>query len=89
MTADLLNKMICVDGIVTRASNVAPKLVCSVHYCAAKDTIVVRQTPDKMGYTTPLEIGTGAPKQDKDGNPFGLLTACSLSLASAQTMFLF
>jgi len=70
LTADLLNKMICVDGIVTRASNVAPKLVCSVHYCAAKDTIVVRDTPDRMGYTTPLEISTGAPKEDKDGNPF-------------------
>ena len=42
-------------------------------------TQVVRDTPDRMGYTTPLEISTGAPKEDKDGNPFGLLTACSLS----------
>ena len=44
-------------------------------------TQVVRDTPDRMGYTTPLEISTGAPKEDKDGNPFGLLTACSLSLS--------
>jgi DNA replication licensing factor MCM3 len=70
LTADLLNKMICVDGIVTRASTVNPKLICSVHYCAATGNIAVRDVPDKLAYTTPLELGIGAPKEDNEGNPY-------------------
>jgi DNA replication licensing factor MCM3 len=70
LTADLLNKMICVDGIVTRASTVTPRLICSVHYCDKTGSVVVRDYPDKMGYTTPLELGVAPPKEDREGNPF-------------------
>jgi len=35
-----LSKLVCIDGIVTKASLVRPKVVKSVHYCpATKNTI--------------------------------------------------
>ena len=33
LTAGLLSKLVCVEGIVTRSSLVRPKVVRSVHYC--------------------------------------------------------
>lgn len=33
LTARFLNNMVCVEGIVTRCSNIKPKIAKSVHYC--------------------------------------------------------
>jgi DNA replicative helicase MCM subunit Mcm2 (Cdc46/Mcm family) len=35
LTAAMLSKLVCVEGIVTRCSLVRPKVVRSVHYCPA------------------------------------------------------
>merc|ERR1719265_2848816 len=54
LTSDMLSKIVCIDGIVTRASTVTPKLVCSVFYCdqAEGPNVIVRTIADKFGYIT-------------------------------------
>jgi DNA replication licensing factor MCM3 len=70
LTSDLLSKLVCIDGIVTRCTNVVPKLVCGVHYCQETTTVVVNEIPEKLGYTTPLELTKGAPKLSPEGHPY-------------------
>lgn len=41
-----LGNMICVEGIVTKASLIRPKVVRSVHYCAATQKVMERKYTD-------------------------------------------
>lgn len=70
LTAELLSKMVCIDGIVTRVTNVQPKIVVSVNYCKAEKNVFVVETPDQMGYTTPMNPQRACPKTTAQGNPY-------------------
>lgn len=75
LTARWVHKMVCVEGIVTKCSLVAPKVQRSVHYCPATQKRMERTYAD----LTSLEAfpsSAAYPTQDEDGNPleteFGL-----------------
>jgi DNA replication licensing factor MCM3 len=77
LTSRHLNNLVCVEGIVTKASLVRPKVVKSVHYCPATSKSVERNYAD----LTSLEgnpTSAAYPTQDDDGNPlqteYGLST---------------
>ncbi|KAI6648201.1 DNA replication licensing factor Mcm3-like [Oopsacas minuta] len=72
-----LNKLICIEGIVTKISFVHPKIIRSVHYCPNTDKILERRYSDQFSFESTL-VGTSYPTKDEDGNPleteFGLST---------------
>lgn len=67
--ASHLGKLVCVEGIVTRASLVRPKIARSVHYCEATKNFHFRDYKDSAT-TFDVIPGTSAyPKEDSAGNP--------------------
>lgn len=68
LRADLISKLICVEGIVTKASLVNPKLVMSVSYCAETNKWLTREYYDATDLgKTPTE--TTVPTADVEGHP--------------------
>lgn len=71
-----LNRLVEVEGIVTKCSNVKPKLVKSVHYCAKTKAYSTREFRDqtaldigiKVGSVERLPTSSVMPTEDKDGN---------------------
>ena len=45
LTSSDLNSTVCVEGIVTKASLVRPKLVTSVHYCPSRNRLKINHQP--------------------------------------------
>ena len=81
--------LLCVEGIVTKASLVQPKIVKSVHYCPATQLFENREYRDataidlgkpmgKDGGRVRVPTGSSYPTQDENGNPleteYGLST---------------
>ena len=65
----LLNRMVSLEGIVTKCSLVRPKVVKSVHYNEKKNTFVFREYRDQtMSANAPASTSV-YPQQDKDGDP--------------------
>uniref|UniRef100_F6Z4G6 DNA replication licensing factor MCM3 n=2 Tax=Ciona intestinalis TaxID=7719 RepID=F6Z4G6_CIOIN len=75
LTSSLLGSMVCIEGIVTKASLVRPKVVRSVHYCPATKKTMDRRYTD-MTSSNPFPSSTVYPTKDEDNNPleteFGL-----------------
>lgn len=82
LTADLANKMVCVQAIVTRMSIVRPKLVSSVHYCEDTKQGSVKEYHDQfsLGNNANIEgnfisakaagyMTNAVPTKDLNGNP--------------------
>lgn len=82
LTADLANKMVCVQGIITRMSIVRPKLVSSVHYCEDTKQGSVKEYFDQysIGNNPNIEgnsfsakaasyMTNAVPTKDLNGNP--------------------
>jgi len=82
LTADLANKMVCVQGIVTRMSIVRPKLVSSVHYCEDTKQGSIKEYFDhySLGSNPNIEgnslsskaagyMTNAVPTKDLNGNP--------------------
>lgn len=71
LLSDVLGSMVEVEGIVTRASLVRPKLVRSVHYSKAKNTLVTREYRDGAAAES-MDAVFGAPSaymtKDEEGN---------------------
>mmetsp|Transcript_18563 Transcript_18563/g.18642 ORF Transcript_18563/g.18642 Transcript_18563/m.18642 type:complete len:781 (+) Transcript_18563:58-2400(+) len=77
LTSSLLNKLVVVEGIVTKFSSVRPKLVRSAHYSVAEEKHTTRDYRDN----TALDIGlivndkdrlptsSAIPSKDDNGNP--------------------
>ena len=72
--------LLCVEGIVTKASLVQPKIVKSVHYCPATQLFENREYRDataidlgkpmgKDGGRVRVPTGSSYPTQDENGNP--------------------
>lgn len=67
LSSGYLGNMVCVEGIVTKASIVRPKVVRSVHYCPATKKTVERRYADMSSLDA--FPSTGAyPTKDEDGN---------------------
>jgi DNA replication licensing factor MCM3 len=60
-----------VDGIVTKASLVRPKLTRSVHYCPATKRTISKEYRDALTSSArSLPTGTTYPTKDDDGNVY-------------------
>jgi DNA replication licensing factor MCM3 len=75
LTSRFLGNLVCVEGIVTKASLVRPKVVRSVHYCPATKKTIERKYTDLTSFEA-VPSSAAYPTHDEDGNPleteFGL-----------------
>jgi DNA replication licensing factor MCM3 len=77
LLSHLLNKLIVVEGIVTKCSSVRPKLVRSVHYCPSTKAHTSREYRDATALDIGIEVrgrerlptSSAVPTTDADGNP--------------------
>ncbi|OMJ25675.1 DNA replication licensing factor mcm3 [Smittium culicis] len=97
--ADLLGKLVCIEGIVTRISLVRPKVVRSVHYSEKKQTFYAKNYKDQTSANhafsdilnnTSNTSSSGYPKEDEEGNPltteFGLSYYANYQTINVQEM---
>ncbi|KAI0460968.1 hypothetical protein LJB42_001297 [Komagataella kurtzmanii] len=64
-----LSKMVSVEGIVTRASLIRPKIIKSVHYCDATGRFHQREYSDQTTSFNPITTSALYPTEDPEGNP--------------------
>ncbi|KAJ2773086.1 MCM DNA helicase complex subunit [Coemansia nantahalensis] len=73
LRANLLGKLVCIEGIVTRCSLVRPKVVRSVHYSEATKTFYAKnyhdQTTSTKGGDGSAAFSSAYPTTDDKGNP--------------------
>ncbi|EPY49997.1 MCM complex subunit Mcm3 [Schizosaccharomyces cryophilus OY26] len=67
-----LNKMISLEGIVTRCSFVRPKVIKSIHYCEATKRHHFKQYADSTMNGGLSFQSTVYPTQDENGNPLSI-----------------
>lgn len=67
LNARSLGNLICVEGIVTKVSLVRPKVVRSVHYCAATKKVMERKYTDLTSFDA-VPTSSVYPTKDEDGN---------------------
>jgi DNA replication licensing factor MCM3 len=70
LRSHLLGRMVCVEGIVTKASLVRPKVMKSVHYCPITKKQVNREYRDAMSLGGAGPTTTIYPTKDEEGNPY-------------------
>lgn len=68
LSSSLLNRMVSIEGIVTRCSLIRPKVVKSVHYNEAKDKFHFREYRDQT-MTNGVTTSSVYPHEDEEGNP--------------------
>lgn len=68
LSANHLNQMVSVEGIVTRCSLIRPKIVKSVHYNEAENKFHFREYRDQT-MTNGVTTNSVYPQQDDKGNP--------------------
>jgi DNA replicative helicase MCM subunit Mcm2 (Cdc46/Mcm family) len=92
LSSSLLNRMVSLEGIVTKCSLVRPKVVKSVHWNEKKGTFVFREYRDQTMTANGAASLSVYPQEDEDHNPvsrprshrnFKHLTKSSLSLSMA------
>ncbi|ABN66014.2 member of complex that acts at ARS's to initiate replication [Scheffersomyces stipitis CBS 6054] len=66
--SDHLSKMVSIEGIVTRASLVRPKIIRSVHYADATSRFHAREYRDQTTSFDPISTAAIYPTEDVDGN---------------------
>ena len=69
LKSDFLNKLVKVQGIVTRMSIVRPKLVYSEHYCEVTGKSSNKSYGDNMEISTVQAKNNSIPTHDADGRP--------------------
>lgn len=72
LSSSHLNRLISLEGIVTKCSLVHPKIIRSVHYNANKDEFLFRAYRDQTMTATGATNLNIYPKNDDEGNPVGL-----------------
>lgn len=77
LTSSFIGTMVCVEGIVTKASLINPKVVKSVHYCAATKKYIERRYTDLTSLEA-FPTTAAYPTKDEDNNP--LVTEYGLSV---------
>jgi len=68
LNGPLVNKSVCVQGIVTKMNEVVPKLTVSVHYCPATKEVYSRQHRDATSLLTQKPAAGAIPTEDEEGN---------------------
>ncbi|KAJ2897175.1 hypothetical protein MKZ38_004943 [Zalerion maritima] len=68
LSAQHLNHMVSIEGIVTRCSLVRPKVVKSVHWNESKGTFHFKEYQDQT-MTNGATTSSAYPREDDDGNP--------------------
>ena len=69
LSSHLLNRMVSLEGIVTKCSLVRPKVVKSVHWNERKSTFMFREYRDQtMTANGPASLSV-YPQEDQEGNP--------------------
>ncbi|EEP81678.1 DNA replication licensing factor mcm3 [Uncinocarpus reesii 1704] len=69
LSSSHLNRMVALEGIVTKCSLVRPKVVKSVHYNPKKDNFLVREYRDQTMTATGATSLNVYPQEDDQGNP--------------------
>jgi DNA replication licensing factor MCM3 len=77
LLSSLLNKLVVVEGIVTKCSSVRPKLVRSVHFCPVTKSYTTKEYRDATDLDIGIEVrgrerlptSSAFPMKDADGNP--------------------
>ncbi|XP_062564130.1 DNA replication licensing factor Mcm3 [Armigeres subalbatus] len=67
LTSKYLGSLVCVEGIVTKVSLIRPKVVKSVHYCAATKKVMERRYTDLTSFEA-VPSSAVYPTKDEDGN---------------------
>ncbi|XP_035777764.1 DNA replication licensing factor Mcm3-like [Anopheles albimanus] len=67
LTSRFLGNLVCVEGIVTKVSLIRPKVVKSVHYCAATKKVIERRYTDLTSFDA-VPSSAVYPTKDEDGN---------------------
>lgn len=68
ITSNHLSKLVSIEGIVTRASLVRPKIIRSVHYAEATSKFHAREYRDQTTSFDPIATPAIYPTEDFDGN---------------------
>lgn len=68
INSSYLSKMVSIEGIITKASLVRPKIVKSVHYNDAKKFFFSREYRDQTTSFDPINTVVTYPTEDADGN---------------------
>ncbi|EHA54951.1 DNA replication licensing factor mcm3 [Pyricularia oryzae 70-15] len=68
LSSQLLNRMVSIEGIVTRCSLIRPKVVKSVHHSEAEDKFYFREYRDQT-MTNGVTTSSVYPTEDPKGNP--------------------
>ena len=79
----LLNRMVCLEGIVTKCSLVRPKVVKSVHWNENKQMFHFREYRDQTMTASKPGSTSVYPQQDDDNNPVSTDSPCSIYNLSA------
>lgn len=69
LSSALLNRMVSLEGIVTKCSLVRPKVVKSVHYNEKKKTFHFKEYQDQTMTANGASTSSVYPQEDEDGNP--------------------
>lgn len=67
--SSLLNRMVCLEGIVTKCSLVRPKVVKSVHWNEKNKTFLFREYRDQTMTANGPASSSVYPQEDGEGNP--------------------
>ena len=86
--SSLLNRMICLEGIVTRCSLVRPKVVKSVHWNENKKSFHFREYRDQTMSASQPGSTSVYPQEDGDGNPVCLDPCCQHDRSLRKSSFL-
>lgn len=68
ITSNHLSKMISIEGIVTRASLIRPKVIKSIHYAEKTSKFHVREYRDQTTSFNPISTAAIYPTEDMEGN---------------------
>lgn len=71
LSSNHLNRMVSLEGIVTKCSLVRPKVVKSVHYNEKKNIFHFREYRDQTMTANGAASTSVYPQEDEDGNPVG------------------
>lgn len=69
LSAEMVTKLVTVEGIVTRTGCSHPKMLMSVHYCPATGETRTREHPDPCSLRF-QNVSSDAPKADENNNKF-------------------
>jgi DNA replication licensing factor MCM3 len=69
LNSGMLGKLVCIEGVVTKAAVGAPKLIQSIHYCEATGKTLTRDHKDHTALGPLASAGVGGmPKKDDENN---------------------